>query len=134
MILLVLIASVLIAGVTIYQYREQSKDYHQVRLLRKEAQIQQSISYTLRETTYPATTEYLGRIFKDEIYQIADVQNINFNIYDLEGQLIKSSRPTFNNDSISICLNADVLNGLLSSAERRYVELNSAAGERYQAS
>ncbi|NAS10846.1 sensor histidine kinase [Poritiphilus flavus] len=134
MILLVLIASVLIAGVTIYQYREQSKDYHQNRLLRKEAQIQQSISYTLRETTYPATTEYLGRIFKDEIYQIADVQNINFNIYDLEGQLIKSSRPTFNNDSISICLTADVLNGLLSSAEQRYVEENAAAGERYQAS
>ena len=56
MILLVLIASVLIAGVTIYQYREQSKDYHQVRLERKEGQIKQSIAYTLQETTYPVTT------------------------------------------------------------------------------
>ena len=45
MILLVLIASVLIAGVTLYQYREQSKDYHEVRLDRKEAQIKQSIEY-----------------------------------------------------------------------------------------
>jgi len=68
MILLVLIASVLIAGITIYQYREQSKDYHQVRLERKEAQIKQSINYTLQRTTYPVTTENLGYIFKEDSY------------------------------------------------------------------
>ncbi len=134
MILLVLIASVLIAGVTIYQYREQSRDYHQDRLERKEAQIKQSIDYAIQATTYPATTEYLGLIFKDEIYRIADVQNVNFNIYDLEGQLIKSSRPKFNNDSISICLEPEVLNHLKSSATKRYVEVNSAAGFKFQAS
>ena len=39
MIMLVVIASVLIAGVSIYQYREQNKDYHQDKLERKEAQI-----------------------------------------------------------------------------------------------
>ncbi|WP_411030370.1 ATP-binding protein [Spongiimicrobium sp. 3-5] len=134
MILLVFIASVLIAGVTIYQYGEQSKDYHQIRLERKEGQIKQSVSYTLKKTTYPPTTENLALIFKDEIYQIADVQNVNFNIYDLEGQLIKSSRPKFQNDSISICLTAEVLNNLSASADKRYVEENSAAGDKYQAS
>ena len=45
MILLVLIASVLIAGVTIYQYREQSRDYHQNRLERKEEQILQRVAF-----------------------------------------------------------------------------------------
>ena len=78
MILLVLIASVLIAGVTLYQYREQSKDYHEVRLDRKEAQIKQSIEYALKETTYPVVTDNLSLIFRDEIYRIADVQNVNF--------------------------------------------------------
>ena len=101
MILLVLIASVLIAGVTIYQYREQSVDYHQERLERKEEQVKQSIAYALQETTYPVIAENLGLIFKDEIYRIADVQNVNFNIYDLEGQLVRSSRPKFYTDSIS---------------------------------
>jgi len=134
MILLVLIASVLIAGVTIYQYREQSKDYHENRLERKEGQIKQSIDYTLKETTYPQTTENLGLIFMDEIFEIADVQNVNFNIYDLEGELIKSSRPKFEKDSISNCLDANVLNNLHASAERRFVEENSAAGEKYKAS
>lgn len=134
MILLVLIASVLIAGVTIYQYREQSHDYHENRLERKEAQIKQSIDYTLKETTYPQTTENLGLIFMEEIFEIADVQNVNFNIYDLEGELIKSSRPKFEKDSISNCLDAEVLNKLHASAERRYVEENSTAGEKYKAS
>lgn len=134
MILLVLIASVLIAGVTIYQYREQSKDYHEQRLERKEAQIKQSINYVLKETTYPPTTEYLGLIFKDEIYQIADVQNVNFNIYDLEGELIKSSRPKFNNDSITYCLSAEVLNSLAASGAKRYVENNLEADDKFQAS
>ncbi len=134
MIFLVLIASVLIAGVTIYQYREQSKDYHQDRLERKEEQLKQSISYTLQSTTYPVITENLGLIFKDEIYRIADVQNVNFNIYDLEGQLIKSSRPKFNSDSISQCLEAYLLNNLKESPNKRYVEDNLVAGNKYQAS
>lgn len=134
MILLVLVASVLIAGVTIYQYREQAIDYHEARLERKEEQILQAIEFTLQRTTYPITTENLGLIFKDEIYRIAIIENANFNIYDLEGQLIKSSRPKFNIDSVSICLEPHVLNALRSGNSKRYVEINEAAGDTYQAS
>ena len=60
MILLVLIASILIAAITVYQYREQTRDYHEDRLERKEEQIKQSIRYTLQKTTYPVNTENLG--------------------------------------------------------------------------
>ncbi len=132
MILLVIIASVLIAGVTVYQYREQSKDYHRNRLERKEAQIVQSIEYTLKATTYPVSTDNLALIFKDEIYRIADVQNVNFNIYDLKGQLIKSSRPKFNYDSISAQLDSEIIRKLSASADKRYVEQNAAVGDKYQ--
>ncbi|GMN07681.1 HAMP domain-containing sensor histidine kinase [Croceitalea sp. MTPC5] len=133
MIMLVLIASVLIAGVTLFQYQEQSQDYHENRLERKEEQILQSIDYVLRETTYEPITENLEFIFKDEIYKIADVQNVNFNIYDLDGTLIKSSKPAFEADSVSNCLDAEVLNNLLESPEKRYVEEKSTAGDNYQA-
>lgn len=134
MILLVLVASVLIAGVTVYQYREQAKDYHQDRLERKEEQIQQAITFALQRTTYPVTTENLSLIFKDEIYRIAIIEDANFNIYDLEGQLIKSSRPKFDNDSISLCLEPHILSALQSSLKKRYVEASAAAGDTYQAS
>ncbi len=134
MILLVLVASVLIAGVTIHQYGEQSRNYHVEKLDRKEEQIKQSIYYTLQRTTYPVNSENLGLIFNTEIYEIAVVQDVNFNIYDLEGQLVKSSRPKFENDSSSICLSADVLNHLASSPSNRFVEGRSTAGYSYQAS
>ncbi|MDT0606083.1 sensor histidine kinase [Croceitalea rosinachiae] len=133
MILLVLIASVLMAGVTLFQYQEQSQDYHENRLERKEEQILQSISYVLRETTYEPTTANLEYIFRDEIYKIADVQNVNFNIYDLEGGLIRSSKPAFEADSVSNCLDAEVLNNLLNSPDKRYIEEKSTAGDNYQA-
>jgi len=129
MILLVFIASVLIVGVTIYQYREQTNDYHQKRLARKESQVKQSTIYTLKETTYPVTTKNLKDIFKYEIYQIADVQNVNFNI-----QLIKSSKASFNNDSVSNCLAPNVLNNLAASVSKRYVEENKTAKDKYHSS
>jgi len=134
MILLVVIASVLIAGVTIYQYREQSKDYHENRLERKQEQVLQSIAYALKETTYPIATENLELIFMDEIYKIADVQDMAFNIYDLEGGLIKSSQRAFEADSISNGLGAGILNNLSQAPSKSYVEKKTAAGNNYQAS
>lgn len=134
MIFWVVIAFVLIASVTIYQYSEQNRDYHSERMERKEEQVKQSIDLVLQKTTYPVTTENLGHIFRDEIYEIALVQNINFNIYDLQGQLIKSSRPKFEVDSISTCLDAEVLNKLAVAPTNRYVEKKSASGYSYQAS
>ncbi len=134
MILLVLIASVLIAGVTVHQYREQSRDYHEDRLERKEEQIRQAITFALQRTTYPITTRYLPLIFRDEIYRIAIIENTNFNLYDLEGRLIKSSRPQFDSDSVSIRLEQHVLDSLKNSVNKRYVEASSAAGYKWQAS
>ena len=134
MILLVVIASVLIAGVTVYQYHEQAKDYHEDRLERKEEQVRQSVAYTLQSTTYPVTTENLGYIFNPEIYEIANVQNQRLNIYDLEGQLIKSSRAKFEVDSISNCLDYSILRRLETSPDKRYVEEKAVAGDNYRAS
>ena len=124
----------LIAGVTVFQYNEQSKDYHVGRLERKEEQVRQSVDYVLRETTYPVTTENLHLIFQMEIYRIANVQNQRLNIYNLEGQLLKSSRPKFEVDSVSNCLDAQVLNSLEASPTKRYVEEKALAGDNYQAS
>lgn len=134
MIVLVMLSSILIAGLLFYQYREQTKDYHEIRLAKKEDQVKQSVLFTLKKTTYEQTTENLGLIFKDDIYQIADVLSAPFNIYDLDGQLIKSSRPKFETETQSNCLDVEVLNHLESSSTRRYVERNSAVGDQYQAS
>ncbi len=134
MILLVLVASVLIAAVTLYQYNEQSKDYHKERLERKEAQLLSSINYVIRGTTWPRETEYLDLIFKDKIYEIADNLNAEFNIYDLGGTLVKSSKPSFEKDTLMTCMSADILNNLMNSVDKRYVETNEVLGGDYRTS
>lgn len=134
MILLVVVASILIAAVTIYQFNEQSKDYHKQRLERKEAQLLSSINYVLKETTYEVNSEYLGLIFKDKIYKIADNLNVEFNLYDLGGTLIKSSKPSFENDSITKCIPANILNKLTQSVDKRHVEQNAILGGDYRSS
>ena len=134
MILLVVVASILIAAVTIYQFNEQSKDYHKQRLERKEAQLLSSINYVLKETTYEVNPEYLGLIFKDKIYKIADNLNVEFNLYDLGGTLIKSSKPSFENDSITKCISANILNKLTQSVDKRHEEQNVILGGDYRSS
>jgi signal transduction histidine kinase len=134
MILLVLIASVLIAGVTIYQYNEEAQDYHQDRLDRKEENIKQSIDYTIRETTWPVTTENIPLIFKDEIYKISAIHKLQINLYDLDGGLLKSSKALISNDTILKCIDAEILNALSNTAERKYVAKNEENGETFLSS
>ncbi|PCE66488.1 sensor histidine kinase [Sediminicola luteus] len=133
MILLVLIASVLIFAVTIYQYREQAKDYHRAKLERKELQIKQSIDNVIRATSYEVRTDNVPHIFREEIYRISDVLNVSFNMYDLKGHLLISSSPRLENDSIAQQLDAQILDGLKLAKDERYVEKLVAAGDNYQA-
>lgn len=134
MILLVLLASVLIAAVTIYQYNEEAKDYHRERLERKEKAIRKNIEFVIKETTYPVTTENIPLIFKDETFDIDAIHSLQINLYDLEGQLLKSSKRTIQQDSTEICLKADVLNALANTAEHRYVVKNEKNGQTFQSS
>ena len=134
MIMLVVLASILIAGVTIYQYSEQSQDYHRLRLERKESQLISSINYVLKETTWEVTTENLPLIFKDKIYEIANIHNVSFNLYDLEGNLIKMSKPNFDNTAIEPPLSPEVLNKLNQSVPKRYVEKIKRLGGDYRSS
>jgi len=134
MILLVLLASILIAGVTIYQYNEEAHDYHQDRLNRKEENIKASVEYTIKETTYPVIKENVPLIFKDEIYEIATIHNMEINLYDLEGSLLKSSKASFAADSIPKCLEPDILNTLSNTLEKRYITNTIENGEGYLSS
>ncbi len=134
MIMLVLLASVLIAAVTIYQYNEEAQDYHEERLERKEAAIRKSIDFVIKETTFPVTTEKIPLIFRKEIFDIANIHGLQINLYDLEGQLLKSSKATLQQDTISVCLDAEVLNQLANTAEHRYVLKNEINEQIFQSS
>jgi two-component system, NtrC family, nitrogen regulation sensor histidine kinase NtrY len=138
MILLVLLASVLIAAVAIYQYKEETKDYHKQRLERKRKAIQSHINFVLKETSYPVTTEEIPLIFKDEIYKIAEVHSLQLNLYDLDGSLLKTSRATFTLDTLQVCIRTEILNELSNkvsdTGEHHYIEKSQENGEVFQSS
>lgn len=134
MILLVLLASVLIAAVTIYQYHEEAREYHRDRLERKEAAIRRSIDVTIDQTSFPVITEKLPFIFKDEIFNISNIHGLQISLYDLEGQILKSSRVSLQQNVIEECLSAEILNQLSGTAEHRHVVNNEINGKIFQSS
>ena len=134
MILLVLIASVLIAGVTIYQYNEEAQAYHRDRLERKEDNIKRHIHFIIMETTWEVTAEKVRMIFRKEIYKIADTHQSQVDIFDLEGGMIMSSKSTIEGNTVSQCLGPHILNALSNTAEHRYVEKTIFNNQTYQSS
>ncbi|MGB2316538.1 MAG: sensor histidine kinase [Flavobacteriaceae bacterium] len=134
MILLVVLASILIAVVTVYQYNEQSQDYHRKRLERKEAQLISSINYVLKESSWEIKTENLPIIFKDKIYEIANIHNVTFNLYDLKGHLLKSSKVRLKNDPIPDQLPNYILDTLSQITSKRFVEKNKLLDGNYRSS
>ncbi|MFD2551580.1 ATP-binding protein [Bizionia sediminis] len=134
MILLVILASILIAAVSIYQYNEEARDYHQDRLERKEENIRASIDYTIKETTYPVTPEKVPLIFNKEIYEIATIHNMEINLYDLDGGLLKSSKASFDAHKLTQCLDANILNTIAHSVDRRYVRKTIENNQSYLSS
>ena len=134
MFLLVLGASVLIAIVTVFQYKEEAQDYHRDRLLRKEAAIRENINYILKTTTYPVETAQIPLIFKDKIYEIKDIHSLEIFLYDLEGNLLKSSKPSFFKDTVSPKMPEYALEMLQNSPTKSYIKEFEEGGQKYQSS
>ncbi len=124
---LVLIAFAMIAAVTFFQYKEQIKDYNEERLERKESSIQKSINFILRSTTYELLTEKIEFIFKEEIFEIANVQGENITMYDLQGRpLISSTDEPWTSskpgETTSSTISQEILDSLQLSNDKRYVD------------
>jgi len=134
MIVLILIASILMASISIIQFKNEAKEYHQERLERKESAIKEHINYVLANTTYPLTMNNLDLIFKDRIHELAQIHNMEINIYGLDGKLLKSSKASFSIDSVSPPIPKYILKLVQSSIEKRYVDIKNINGLKNRSS
>ena len=143
MILLVVLASILIAAVAIFQYREETRDYHKERLERKEQSIKTHIDKVLngRQNTWEVKPENIPLIFKDEISSIAEIHRLQINLYDTEGTLLISSKANLQPSLKEKCIKAETLNalsntvklnGVSNTIEHRYVGYHKENGETFQ--
>ena len=134
MILLVIGASILIALVTIFQYRENTQDYHRERLIRKETAIRENIDYVLKNTTYPVETDKIPLIFRNKIYEIKDIHQLEIFLYDLEGNLLISSKASFIKDTTRNKMSSFALNGIKNSIDKHFVKKYKEKEFEYQSS
>lgn len=134
MLLLVIGASILIAVVTVFQYREEAEDYHRDRLIRKETAIRENINYVIKNTTYRVETEDVPLIFKDKIYEIKDIHRLELYLYDLNGNLLKSSRVDLIRDTTHEKIPSYVMDALQNSRDKRFIEKFEENGLQYQSS
>jgi len=136
MILLVLGASILIAGVTVFQYKQESEDYHRERLERKEQAIRENIKFVLASTTHVVNTENMPVILKErgKIYEISQVHEMQLNIYDLNGKLLIKSSESFFRDTTNVQIPSNILKELEASQKKRFLKKSEVNGQKFQSS
>ena len=137
MILLILLASILIAAVTIYQYKEQTDEYNEGRLERKEEAVKASINYWLNSgsgNTFPIVEENLKLIFREKIHEISDIEKLEINIYDLAGNIAKSSHAGFVKSDAPTKLSDTILKGINNTLKHRFVNTKSLKNKSLQSS
>ncbi|MBU3011649.1 GHKL domain-containing protein [Polaribacter vadi] len=135
MIVLVILASILILVVTVYQYDEQTKDYNIQRFERKEATTRLTIDLELNiKTTYPVKTDNLSKIFQERIYEISSINKLNISIFDLHGNLLVSSKTNAFETTEIEPLPYDILNDLAQNSNHRILIPVVKNGMGYQTS
>jgi len=136
MIFIVVIASILIAAVTIYQYNEQAEEYHNKRLERKEEAIKAAITYELtRDTIKEFETILLPSILEKKLNEISDIHNLDINIYDQSGGLLRSSYVENVTDTTETNLSKDIMQLIIFNPDHRLVVQKTATdGNKFKSS
>ena len=131
MTVIVVATFVLLSVITIPQFKTQSEKYHSKRLERKEAQIQRSIAYFFsQEAETQLNPKKLDSILSEKIYQVSDVQSVKFSIYSLDGDLINSTLPKNEINS----LNPELLSRILGQKDSKIIEITQINNIQYRSS
>ena len=147
MILLVFVSFLLIGITTSFQIRENSLYYHELRLDRKEAQLQRAFKILFNEKSKQPDNQLsylfnrrpdlginistvLDEELKQEIFNISDVQNIDFTLYDLDGSLVGSTV----NEGFSSTLDKNLIDDLSNSEDLNIVQKNEFEDQLYRSS
>lgn len=119
---------------TVSQYKEEAEDYHRERLLRKEQNIKQNLSYILKNSPYPQETGALEYIFYNKIFEIKNIHNLDIDLYNLDGNLVLSSQNQAEDSIVKKSLDVKLLEGLTNNPNQHLVQSFKRGNENYQSS
>ena len=117
MMVFIVVESIMIAAVTLYQFNNQNSEYHEGRLERKENNLLIDIKYELQKVNINSINELDNNI----ILEMSDVHNLEFELYNLEGVLLKSSTAVTGIPGITK-LDNNIINYFKKENPLRYVE------------
>tara|TARA_B110000459_G_scaffold199751_1_gene246943 strand:- start:1568 stop:2959 length:1392 start_codon:yes stop_codon:yes gene_type:complete len=120
---MVVISSIFVAIVTLIEYNNQSEYYHNERLERKENQLILSLNYVIQNSIF-TNDNIIKNISDSKIDEISNIQNIEFKLYDLNGNLIKNSDLGSNIDLLELKIPNIIIDKFKSENIYRYVENN----------
>ncbi len=126
----VLLSFVLIGTITIIFFSNENERYHAERLLRKERTVLASINFFLRSEEGDIFPFYT-RDFSKKIEEIAEINQFDINVYDLNGELITSTRMEYFEKNILPWQMKDIQLKKLQATKSSILESEAHGEDRY---
>ena len=117
MMVFIVVESIMIGGVTLYQFNNQNSEYHEGRLERKENNLLLDLKYEIDK----ADINSIDALSNNTMLEVAAVHNLEFELYSLEGVLLKSSTAVTGVKGTTI-IDQEILDYFKKEKPSRYVE------------
>ena len=75
-----------------FHFLEESEEYHEERLKRKEYSVSTNIGYFMSVFSIPYTADRIASFFDDKICELSEIQNQDIAFYDLKGNYLVGSQ------------------------------------------
>jgi two-component system, NtrC family, nitrogen regulation sensor histidine kinase NtrY len=95
MILVVVVSFVVIGTITINHFANENKEFHENRLKRQETSVIKSIGYLLEKEGVFENPDSVVTLFANKISELADINGMDINIYNLSGKLLISTHTQY---------------------------------------
>lgn len=132
MLALILVSLLIIGVTTIIFFNNQNKNYHTERLIRKEKTIIMSLQYFFKDLTHLENMDFVLKDFDYKIKELSDVNKIEINVFNLNGDILMSSKYDYANpDFYTFKINPAILNDLKSEGKRQVENINKSSVSTY---
>ena len=128
MLALILVSLIIIGIATIVFFNNQNKSYHSERLLRKEKTIIMSLQYFFKDLDQLEKMDFVLKDFDDKIKELSDVNKIEINVFNLNGDILMSSKYDYSDPNYyTLKMDSSILSSLKTSKKRQVQNLNNSS-------
>src|SRR5690606_23863415 len=126
MFVIILFTSVSILLITVFSFREQSREIAEELLRDKEREVIDAIDYELDRYPNLATSQNIYDVLENVILGISDIHKTDINVFDVRGNLMLTTEPSSN---LRRLLPQKVLDSLSTNLEYLEVPVNVGKGK-----